>query len=58
MRNKVSSEKLTSSTRDWLCTVMDWGAGAPDFKPALETVIKPPVREIKKLADLLNQNQR
>jgi len=27
---------VISSTRDWLCTVMSWGVGAPDFKPAMQ----------------------
>jgi hypothetical protein len=35
MRKLAPSEKLISSTFDWLCTVIFCGAGAPVFKPAI-----------------------
>jgi len=35
MRNCAPSEKATSSTRDWPCTVIDCGVGVWEFKPAI-----------------------
>src|ERR1700712_855723 len=35
IRKLAPSEKPTSSTRDWPCTVIDCGVGAPTFKPAI-----------------------
>src|SRR4051812_36084139 len=35
MRKVAPSEKLTSSARDWPCTVMSVGVNAPAFKPAI-----------------------
>src|SRR3990167_9493636 len=35
MRNAAPSENATSSTRDWPCTVIDWGVGEPAFRPAM-----------------------
>src|SRR3990167_7526457 len=35
MRNAAPSENTTSSTREWPCTVIDWGVGEPAFRPAM-----------------------